>query len=179
MVAIRVQVYNFGVKSFTDGWIRKQCNLTNRFPNVFVQGLNLTKNRPTSLIWTDYIVWPRFEIRTHDHLPRKPTLYKLSYWGAWESLLCNVLNSAFSVDWASSFINLFVSLCRRSHDIQVIFNFFITFDNIFELITKIRLSNNSFEFINLITIKHRFWYALLQKSLKPILYLTINSECLW
>ena len=49
------QVYYFGVESFTDGWIRKQCNLTNRFPNVFVQGLNLAKNRPTSLIWTDYI----------------------------------------------------------------------------------------------------------------------------
>ena len=27
---------------------------TNRFPNVFVQGLNLAKNRPTSLIWTEY-----------------------------------------------------------------------------------------------------------------------------
>ena len=29
-------------------------------------------------------------------------------------------------------------------------------DNIFELITKIRFSNNSFEFINQITIKYRF-----------------------
>ena len=27
---------------------------TSRFPNVFVQGLNLAKNRPTSLIWTEY-----------------------------------------------------------------------------------------------------------------------------
>ena len=54
MATIRPQVYNFGVESFTDGWIRKQCNLANRFPNVFVQGLNLAKNRPTSLIWTDY-----------------------------------------------------------------------------------------------------------------------------
>ena len=36
------------------GVLRKQCNLTNLFPNVFVQGLNLAKNRPTSLIWTDY-----------------------------------------------------------------------------------------------------------------------------
>ena len=32
----------------------QKCNLINRFPNVFVQGLNLDKNRPTSLIWTDY-----------------------------------------------------------------------------------------------------------------------------
>ena len=44
-----------GVESFTDGWIRKQCDLTNRFANVFVQGLNLAKNLPTSLIWTEYI----------------------------------------------------------------------------------------------------------------------------
>ena len=48
------QLYTFGVESFTDGWIREQCNLTSRFPNVFVQGLNLAKNRPTSLIWTEY-----------------------------------------------------------------------------------------------------------------------------
>ena len=54
MANIRLQVYNFGVESFTDGWIRKQCNLANRFPNVFVRGLNLAKNRPTSLIWTDF-----------------------------------------------------------------------------------------------------------------------------
>ena len=51
---IRLQVYTFGVESFTDGRIREQCNLTSRFPNVFVQGLNLAKNRPTSLIWTEY-----------------------------------------------------------------------------------------------------------------------------
>ena len=38
--------------------------------------------------------------------------------------------------------------CRLSHDIQVIFNFFITFDYLFELITKIRFSSKSFEFIN-------------------------------
>ena len=38
---IRLQVYTFGVESFTDGWIREQCNLTSQFPNVFVQGLNL------------------------------------------------------------------------------------------------------------------------------------------
>ena len=37
---IRLQVYTFGVESFTDGWIRKQCNLASRFTNVFVQGLN-------------------------------------------------------------------------------------------------------------------------------------------
>ena len=34
----------------------EQCNLTSRFPNVFVQGLNLAKNRPTSLIWTEVCV---------------------------------------------------------------------------------------------------------------------------
>ena len=44
----------FWCGEFTDGWIREQCNLTSRFTNVFVQGLNLAKNRPTSLIWTDY-----------------------------------------------------------------------------------------------------------------------------
>ena len=38
--------------------------------------------------------------------------------------------------------------CRLSQDIQVISNFFITFDNLFELITKIRVSNNYLEFIN-------------------------------
>ena len=37
--------------------------------------------------------------------------------------------------------------CRLSHDIQVVSNLYITFDNLFELITKIRFSNNSFEFI--------------------------------
>ena len=42
------------VESFTDGWIREQCNLTSWFPNVFVQGLNVAKNCPTSLIWTEY-----------------------------------------------------------------------------------------------------------------------------
>ena len=39
--------------------------------------------------------------------------------------------------------------CRLSHDIQVISNlFFITFDNFFELITKIGVSNKYFELIN-------------------------------
>ena len=28
--------------------------LTSRFSNVFVQGLNFAKNRPTSLIWTEH-----------------------------------------------------------------------------------------------------------------------------
>ena len=44
-------------------------------------------------------------------------------------------------DWAYN------QACRLLHDIQVISNFFITFENLFELITKIRFSNNSFEFI--------------------------------
>ena len=35
-----------------------------------------------------------------------------------------------------------------SHDIKVIFNLYIAFDNLFELITKIRFSNNSFDFKN-------------------------------
>ena len=39
--------------------------------------------------------------------------------------------------------------CRQSHDIKFISNvFFITFDNIFELITKIRFPKNSLEVIN-------------------------------
>ena len=64
------------------------------------------------------------------------------------------------------------------HDIQILSNPYITFYYLFELITKSRFSNNSFEFIDLIIIKYRFWYASLQKSFKPMLYLTINSECL-
>ena len=36
--------------------------------------------------------------------------------------------------------------CRLLHDIHVIF--FITFNYLFKLFAKIRLSNNSFEFIN-------------------------------
>ena len=39
--------------------------------------------------------------------------------------------------------------CRLSHDIQVISNlFFITFDNLFKLITKIGVSSKYFELIN-------------------------------
>ena len=34
---------------------------------------------------------------------------------------------------------------RLSHDIQVLSNLSITFDNLFKLITKIRISNNFFE----------------------------------
>ena len=49
---------------------------------------------------------------------------------------------AINRDW------VYNQACRLSHDIQVIFNFFITFDYLFELITKIRFSNSSFEFIN-------------------------------
>ena len=37
---------------------------------------------------------------------------------------------------------------RLSHDIQVISTFFATFDKLFELVTKIRFSNKSFEFKN-------------------------------
>ena len=57
---------------------------------------------------------------------------------------------AVNHDW------IYNQVCRLSHDIQVISNLYITFDNLFELITKIRFSNNSFEFINPITIKYRF-----------------------
>ena len=42
----------------------------------------------------------------------------------------------------------FSSKCRLSHDIQVISKPYITFYYFIELITKIRFSNNSFEFIN-------------------------------
>ena len=54
---IILQVYNF--IQFWCGefhrWVNTQTMyLTNQFPNVFVQGLNLAKNRPTSLIWADY-----------------------------------------------------------------------------------------------------------------------------
>ena len=38
--------------------------------------------------------------------------------------------------------------CRLSHDIHGISDFLMTFDYIFELITKFMFSNNSFEFIN-------------------------------
>ena len=38
--------------------------------------------------------------------------------------------------------------CRLSHGIHVISILVITFDYLFELITKIRVSNNYFEFIN-------------------------------
>ena len=52
-------------------------------------------------------------------------------------------NIAINHDW------VYNQACRLTHDIQVISNFFIiTFDNVFELITKIRFSNNSFLFIN-------------------------------
>ena len=48
---------------------------------------------------------------------------------------------AINQDW------VYNQACRQSHDIQVIPNFFIKFDHLFELITSIRFSNNSFEFI--------------------------------
>ena len=50
----------------------------------------------------------------------------------------------------------------------MIFLLYPTFYNVllsFELITKIRLSNNSFEFLNLITIEYWLWYVMLQKGL--------------
>ena len=48
---------------------------------------------------------------------------------------------AINQDW------VYNQACRQSHGIQVISNFFfIKFDHLFELITSIRFSNNSFEF---------------------------------
>ena len=45
--------------------------------------------------------------------------------------------------------------CRRMISMLFISNFcFKTLDNLFELTTEIRLSNNSFEFINSTTIKY-------------------------
>ena len=38
--------------------------------------------------------------------------------------------------------------CRLSLDIYVVSHSFITFNNLFKLITKIKLTNNSFKFIN-------------------------------
>ena len=44
---------------------------------------------------------------------------------------------AINRDW------IYKQACRLSHDIH-----FIKFDKLFELITKIRFTNNSFEFVN-------------------------------
>ena len=55
---------------------------------------------------------------------------------------CKDETIAINRDW------VFNQACRLSHNIQVISNPSITFYNLFELITKIRFSNNSFEFIN-------------------------------
>ena len=52
----------------------QQCNLANRFWNVFVQGLNLAKDRPTSLIWTEYTLgFLRRNIHTKDSSIREVT----------------------------------------------------------------------------------------------------------
>ena len=53
---------------------------------------------------------------------------------------------AINHDWVYS------QICRLSHDNHAIPSIHITFDNLFDLITKIRVFNNSFEFINKITI---------------------------
>ena len=68
--------------------------------------------------------------------------------------------------------------CRLPHDIHVASHYFLTFNNLFKLITKIRLSNNSFKFIYYISIKYRFDMPCCRRVFKQILYLTINSECL-
>ena len=49
---------------------------------------------------------------------------------------------AINRDWVNN------QACTLSHDIQVISNIFITFDYHFELITKTKFFNNSFEFLN-------------------------------
>ena len=45
----------------------------------------------------------------------------------------------------STVIGFTARKCRLSHDIHVVSDSFITFDNTFKLITQIRLSNNSFK----------------------------------
>ena len=47
----------------------------------------------------------------------------------------------------------------------------------FKLIME-RLSSDSFEFINYISIKYWPWNVLLQKTFQANEYLRINSECL-
>ena len=59
-----------------------------------------------------------------------------------------------------------------SHDIQVISDPYITFYNIFELITNIRFSNNLLNIIG-------YGMSCCRRVFNPIWYLTINSECLW
>ena len=94
---IRLQVYTFGVESFTGGWIREQCNLTTRFPNVFVQGLNLAKNRPTSLIWTEY-TWSSKKNNLFKYLIKK--MFTYSYTVIW------FLYNLFAVSKQSLHINI-------------------------------------------------------------------------
>ena len=62
-----------------------------------------------------------------------------------------------------------------SHDIQVISNLYITFDNLFELITKIRFPNNSFKFINQITINIGSDMPCCRRVFKPMLYFDFIS----
>ena len=57
---------------------------------------------------------------------------------------------AINRDWVHN------QACRLSHDIHVVSHSFITFNNLFKLITKISLFNKSLKFINLIAIKYRF-----------------------
>ena len=54
--------------------------------------------------------------------------------------------------------------CRLSHNNTFISHSFIILHDLFELIRKRRLTDDSFEFINLIAIKYNVWYAVLQKS---------------
>ena len=49
---------------------------------------------------------------------------------------------AINCDWVNN------QACRLSHDSHVVSYSFIAFNNIFKLVAKTRLSNNSFKFIN-------------------------------
>ena len=49
---------------------------------------------------------------------------------------------AINRDW------VYNQACRLSHDIHVVSHSYITFNYLFKLITKIRLSNNSFKFMS-------------------------------
>ena len=69
--------------------------------------------------------------------------------------------------------------CRLPHGIHVMSNFFITSDlKVFELITKIRVSNNTLRFINYTPENTCSNMPCCRRVFKPILCFTISSECL-
>ena len=67
---------------------------------------------------------------------------------------------------------------RLTHTFNAISNVFMAVYDFLELIRKGEFYNDSFQFINYITMKYWLRYSLLQESFKPTLYLTIHSDCL-